>query len=194
MITMKVPGGMKDLSEYRQVPDHQECFAEPETDRSLIVEIVEYEKEVHAKGCEHAALFHFRDLAKANEAVGCTESPVIETGYREALCPGSLTPMSQVTLLFGVQGIAKDKDKAEAANQVHLCLCDIAIPEYETEVLVTMNTPLAISEKSSSFGKVEGAAGSSKGERERLVRDAVEAFKDVVASFKVVDYRLFGHG
>ena len=64
MIEMAVPEGMDDISRFRQVPDHQECFCEPSTDTSILVEVVEYEEDAHAKGEREAAKFHFRDLAR----------------------------------------------------------------------------------------------------------------------------------
>lgn len=48
----------------REVPDHQEVFADVKTDQSVIVELVN-SAEVSD---DEAALYHFRDLAEANDA------------------------------------------------------------------------------------------------------------------------------
>jgi hypothetical protein len=36
-----LPSRFKDLSDFRQVPDHQEVFSDPESDQTVIVEINE---------------------------------------------------------------------------------------------------------------------------------------------------------
>lgn len=40
-LSIKVPKDFKDVSAFRQVPDHQEVFVSSESDDSLIVELLE---------------------------------------------------------------------------------------------------------------------------------------------------------
>jgi hypothetical protein len=40
-IKIKVPKSFKDVSDFRQVPDHQEVFVSGDSDASLIVELLE---------------------------------------------------------------------------------------------------------------------------------------------------------
>ena len=57
----------QDVSDFRPVPDHQEVWADAESDRSVVVEILERQAAV---ADADAAVFLFNDLAEANEATG----------------------------------------------------------------------------------------------------------------------------
>ena len=57
------------------------------------------------KGKREAALWHFKDLARANEATEATVS-YVDTAFREHML-SALTPESSVTLLHGIQRVAK---------------------------------------------------------------------------------------
>lgn len=41
-MSLEIPSRLVDISAFRQVPDHQEVFADADTDQSVIVEINEY--------------------------------------------------------------------------------------------------------------------------------------------------------
>ena len=113
----------------------------------------------------------------------------VDTAFREHML-SALTPESSVTLLHGIQRVAKHRDDVSAANEVLICLCEATLPEHDTEILVTMNTPLRVSEGSSQFGQIQ--APLTEEERERRAAQAVEDFKKIASSLKVADYRLFG--
>ena len=144
--------------------------------------------EVREKGKREAVLWHFKDLARANEATEATVS-YVDTAFREHML-SALTPESSVTLLHGIQRVAKHRDDVSAANEVLICLCEATLPEHDTEILVTMNTPLRVSEGSSQFGQIQ--APLTEEERERRAAQAVEDFKKIASSLKVADFRLFG--
>eukprot|EP00386_Alphamonas_edax_P008756 GDKI01028524.1.p1 GENE.GDKI01028524.1~~GDKI01028524.1.p1 ORF type:complete len:112 (-),score=32.43 GDKI01028524.1:5-340(-) len=60
-----LPPSFKDVSAIREVPDHQEVFADTATDCSLMVEILQPAPVPDAE----AVGFHFEDLASANDAL-----------------------------------------------------------------------------------------------------------------------------
>eukprot|EP00467_Chlorarachnion_reptans_P016612 CAMPEP_0114521464 /NCGR_PEP_ID=MMETSP0109-20121206/20197_1 /TAXON_ID=29199 /ORGANISM="Chlorarachnion reptans, Strain CCCM449" /LENGTH=190 /DNA_ID=CAMNT_0001702565 /DNA_START=142 /DNA_END=714 /DNA_ORIENTATION=- len=60
-----MPKGMKDMSEVRQVPNHQEFYADVESKMSVITEINEYQSKVEDS---KAAAFFFENMAKDNDA------------------------------------------------------------------------------------------------------------------------------
>ncbi|PKC05310.1 Ran-interacting Mog1 protein [Rhizophagus irregularis] len=45
-ISMYIPPSFEDISNVRNVPDNQEVFADVNTDQSIIVEILEFVKQV----------------------------------------------------------------------------------------------------------------------------------------------------
>uniref|UniRef100_A0A7S2ZAB7 Uncharacterized protein n=1 Tax=Chloropicon laureae TaxID=464258 RepID=A0A7S2ZAB7_9CHLO len=146
------------------------------------------------------------------------------------------TPKTVVSYCVGTQLVSKYREDRTAANRVQVCLGLVSIPEYETEILVTLNTPLNINPKSSSAayteeeeedddeegggggggtGKVDsslgklslrdntndagagagaGAGDDEKKEGSQREEELFALFQAMLRSFRVVDYRLFGHG
>eukprot|EP00959_Pyramimonas_sp_CCMP1952_P268668 5617556-Pyramimonas_sp.AAC.1 len=60
-IEMHLSERFVDISDYRQVPDHQECFADGNRDQSFLVELLDYKEEV-SDG--ESARFFFEDLVR----------------------------------------------------------------------------------------------------------------------------------
>lgn len=65
-ITMNIPESYKDVSDLRQVPDHQEVYLDQRSTASFIVEILSYEDSVPD---DNAAAYFFDDLAQANQVI-----------------------------------------------------------------------------------------------------------------------------
>ena len=63
-----IPDNFMDVSGFRQVPDNQEVYADPQSDHSVIVEILEYVSSEQLAGMAPARYF-FNDIAEANGAV-----------------------------------------------------------------------------------------------------------------------------
>ena len=66
---LSLPKRLEDISQFRQVPDHQEVFADASTDQSVVVEIVQYDSDVSN---ERASTYYFDDLADCNSAITST--------------------------------------------------------------------------------------------------------------------------
>ena len=202
MIEMSVPRCMQDISRVRLVPDHQEVFADAKdvVDRSLVVEILERDAHIHSHGEEKALRFHYTELAKANEAFELTLEG-FQTEAASILAPNlNPTKQTKVSLASGTQKVSKYKEEKDAANDVHVCLALVSIPEHETDVLVTLNTPLSINPKSSSYDYVLKETNTSKAAssgvpltKEEQKNQSINLFRTLVSSFRIVDYRLFGH-
>ena len=63
-IVCDVPMSYTDVSQFRQIPDHQEVFAEAETDRSVIVEIMEMSSDNEKIGTTY-----WNEIAEHNRSV-----------------------------------------------------------------------------------------------------------------------------
>ncbi|ORX64287.1 Mog1p PsbP-like protein, partial [Linderina pennispora] len=120
-MTMQVPSGMVDISEFRQVPDNQEVFCDTSTDRSLIIEILEAVPQPGMQAIE----YHFAQLANANDAA---ESEIVET-----------TETNGMFALAGRQQAGKFNQQGTQCVAVLLALQ--RIPENDADVLITMNVP-----------------------------------------------------
>jgi hypothetical protein len=113
------------LSTVREVPDHQEVFADVKTDQSVIVELVNMADATD----DQAALFHFRELATDNDAL--SEAAVVNV---ERVGSDSLPNFSAGTVCYAVQGqqrVAKFNERTNAKNLVNIYLAVIRLPHKQ---------------------------------------------------------------
>ncbi|XLR23256.1 hypothetical protein S83_051156, partial [Arachis hypogaea] len=133
------PHRFQDVSDIRQVPDHQEVFANTTRDESLIFELLEYKHDVADNG---SAVWFLQDLANEQDAEG---SVVIEqSGVLEA--PGLMynnTP-AIVTSAIGQMAISKGRQGREAQNIIKVYLANLRLKGVDTDVLVTAYKPILI--------------------------------------------------
>ncbi|WAR15454.1 MOG1-like protein [Mya arenaria] len=171
--SLELPVNRNDMSVVRQIPDNQEVFAHPQTDQSLIIELME-EVETQQPD-EHAIKTHFEDLATVN---GSASSNIIQT---EEITPNeiSLHEAGSCWYILGEQSIAKFKETAKNLVQIHMGL--IRVPKYSTDVLITLNDPINISTESSSHHAVPTSA----------VRWNSGDFKRALQSIKLLDPGVF---
>lgn len=59
-ISMLIPTTFDDVSNFREVPDHQEVYLSGETNASMVIELMNYDDSVSD---EKAASHYFHDLA-----------------------------------------------------------------------------------------------------------------------------------
>merc|ERR1712059_201207 len=122
-----LPRNLDDISQFREVPDHQEVFAHKTTDQSLIVDILQYQSAV---GGEAAARFHFTELAATNES-SSMEVNLIESIPREQL---SFSECSEAWVLSGWQDVSKFNEDA-ARNRVNIHMGLYRLPQFTTDIL-----------------------------------------------------------
>lgn len=167
---ISLPSRFMDVSDVRPVPDHQEVFADVDTDSSVIVEVLELHE------AENVAQYYFHDMAEANGAEdgGTVEDEAVMDSadvsptkcVPAAFCAPRRPPteptaprsvQSEFYSVRGLQQVAKFREAV--ANSVLLLMGVIRLPNQQSDVLVTVNRPLAIDEASSSHksaGSVDG--------------------------------------
>ncbi|XP_012868841.1 PREDICTED: ran guanine nucleotide release factor isoform X2 [Dipodomys ordii] len=137
-----LPPGAIDVSDLRPVPDNQEVFCHPETDQSLIVELLELQ--AHVQG-EAAARYHFEDVGWVQEAriqqVESVQPLTLENLALRGCC-------QEAWLLSGKQQITKGSQQVAKDVTLHQAL--LRLPQYQTDLLLTFNQPP--SENRSSLG------------------------------------------
>ncbi|XP_077573666.1 ran guanine nucleotide release factor isoform X2 [Stigmatopora nigra] len=140
-----LPHSAADVSQLREIPDNQEAFVHPNTDQSLIVELVEYQGHVSDPD---AAPFHFEDIAGNNAASqpGAHEIIGVIPLSKASL---SLSACHSAWVLTGIQCVSKYNETAR--NRVRLHLGVFRLPQFGTDVLVTFNDPQSICPDSSSI-------------------------------------------
>ncbi|CAL0308123.1 unnamed protein product [Lupinus luteus] len=183
-ISSTFPRRFQDISNIREVPDHQEVFADPSRDESLIFELLEYKPDVADNG---SATWFLQDLAREQDAEGCV---VIEqSGVLEA--PGLMyrnTPAVASTAV-GQMTISKGRQGREAQNLVKVYLANLRLKEVETDVLITAYEPIVINPLSESADTV--GAGAAVPAAQAGCNPMDDVFKLAVTSFKVHEWSLF---
>ncbi|XP_030961412.1 ran guanine nucleotide release factor [Quercus lobata] len=184
-ISSTFPNRFQDVSNIRQVPDHQEVFVDPARDESLIFELLDLKHEV---GDDGSAVWFLQDLATEQEA---EEGMVIEqSGVIDApgLCYRNIPAV--VTTAVGQMAISKGRQGREAQNIVKVYLANLRLKEVGTDVLITAYEPLHISPLSESASAV--GAGLAVPATQAGCMPMADVFRLAVSSFKVNDWNLFG--
>ncbi|KAG0057030.1 hypothetical protein BGZ83_002268 [Gryganskiella cystojenkinii] len=193
-ITVNLPRKFENISHIREVPDHQEVFVNVDEDQSVIVEILELAADANDDAC---AAFHFRQLAEDNDA---EDASVVQTVTLLNNAELPAWPVdAKIYLLLGQQRIAKFNERQrqqeaasmsghqvsaqqDARNLVQIMMVVFRLPQQETDIVVSYNVPLQISETSSS--KQVAHEGS--------IQEAEVWFRNLIGSIQVRNWQLFG--
>jgi hypothetical protein len=184
-IATTFPLRFKDVSNTRQVPDHQEAYMDPDRDESLIVELLDLKHDVTDNG---SATWFLQDLSTEQDAEGFTvieQSGVFEVeGLRYRNMPGI------ITTAVGQMAISKGRQGREAQNIVKVYLANLRLKEVGTDILVTAYEPVLINSFSESARAVGVGLAVPATQIGRMPMS--EVFKLAVSTFKVNDWTLFG--
>ncbi|KAF9426427.1 hypothetical protein BGZ94_006537 [Podila epigama] len=188
-ITMNLPRKFGNISHIREVPDHQEVFVNVDEDQSVIVEILQLASEAPDDAC---AAFHYQQLAEDNDA---EESSTIQNVsiLSNAELPG-WPAEAKIYLLLGQQRIAKFNEQqrqqeqggagaVDTRNLVQIMMVVVRLPRQETDIVISYNVPL----------KISAASSSHEVAHEGDIREAEVWFRNLIASFKVREWGLFGN-
>ncbi|KAF9112899.1 hypothetical protein BGX27_002606 [Mortierella sp. AM989] len=194
-ITLNLPRKFENISHVRDVPDHQEVFVNVEEDQSVIVEILELAAEASDEAC---AAFHYQQLAEDNDAEDASIIQSISV-LNNAELP-TWPAEAKIYLLLGQQRIAKFNERqrqqeaaaanplqqlqADARNLVQIMMLVVRLPRQTTDIVISYNVPLQISESSSS----------KQVAHEGNIQEAEVWFRTLIGSFLVIDWGVFGSG
>ncbi|BGP22991.1 ran-binding protein Mog1p [Rhodotorula toruloides] len=180
-ITTHVPPTFIDASDLRQVPDTQEVFLAPDSDLSLITEILELVKGDGAEDdLERAIRFHFSSLALDNAALSSSVTSVSLPPTPSAPNPQGpgLPNILGPAVLSGLQTISKFNRPASEADTVLILLALWRVPRRDADVTMCVNWPVK-----------DGETGEERSEEE-----ARRVFEDAVKAFEIKDFALFAGG
>ncbi|CAN0923686.1 Probable ran guanine nucleotide release factor [Linum grandiflorum] len=179
------PPRFEDVSNVRQVPDHQEAFVDPARDESLVFEVLELKNEVGDNG---SAAWFLQDLVTEQDGEGFTlmeQSEVVEVpGLRYMNLPVT------ISTAVGQMAVSKGRQGREAQNIVKVYLANVRLKEVRTDMLITAYEPVLINPSSESASAV--GAGLATSAAQSGVVPMADVFKCAVSSFKVYDWNLFG--
>ncbi len=195
-LEISLPAQFVDISNFREVPDNQEIFADSaRTDRSFIIELLEHQNDVQD---QDIAKYLFHDLCELNGvSTNETESPILSLrstsdDVNRALEKNESQLNSNFVdhfpgrckqLLLGQQRVSKYRDASEAANVVNFYIGVIRLPDVGTDLMLTFNDPIVINELSSSSGSSEAVGADTE--------RSMATFLRVFASLQIKDYGIF---
>ncbi|KAI3516422.1 hypothetical protein L1887_15337 [Cichorium endivia] len=184
-ISTTFPLRFEDVSNIREVPDHQEVFVDPARDESLIFELLELKHDVADNG---SATWFLQDLAREQGAEGnivFEQSAVFDaTGLQFRNMPAVMTTAT------AQMAISKGRQGREAQNLVKVYLANLRLKEVGTDVLITAYEPVFINPLSESANSVGPGLTVPAVQSGRTAM--TEVFKQAVSTFKINDWNLFG--
>ncbi|ABN67046.2 predicted protein [Scheffersomyces stipitis CBS 6054] len=174
-----------DVSHIRQIPDNQEVFLiedhrkNPKFDKSLIFDLLE---SVPAKSYTEAIATHIEELVEPNESA---TNWFIENLTRDNF-------QQEVNFSF-IEHANSRKDAAEPDSPVAVFtfIAFIRLDRVETDVLITLNVPLAEQIDPQQFLKYLGSSGEVVEAYEDLKKQYL-VFRDIGYNYFVEDWGLFG--
>ncbi|KAI0561514.1 Ran-interacting Mog1 protein [Gracilaria domingensis] len=186
-ITTIIPAEFADVSKIRPIPDNQEVFSHAETDRSVIVEILELDTSIPSDAHQTPASHHFSIIAHDSSATRCSLSftqQLHTTNY-----PGLRGGDDNLSISFaqGQHVVSKFRDKEMFANTVNVYVVCIRLPRSTTDILISFNDPVSLHPQSSSTRM--GSTVADPQQTDLSVRSAI--LQQVLDSFVIHDWGLF---
>ena len=170
-ISCEIPTAWRDVSDIRQVPDHQECWQDIEG-AVLVVEILQRQ---HVSDSE-AAKFFFEDLAESN---GSTSNQFVA---RSALPTTTTVGVGCAGSGFQTVAVGRNYDIAgnlRTIQEIHLIrveLCVFRLERLDTDLLVTLSKP---------------AVSNPNEPPQDLQQPWSDTFQKVISTLQIRDWGLF---
>lgn len=219
-MTCDIPTTWRDVSDVRQVPDHQECWqqvtnadgggttgsttnaAGTNEDALLVIEILQ--RQDHVTDTK-AAEFFFTDLAESN---GITNNPEHMMFKSIGVLPA--TTIRQIgnnpTPCFGIglQKIAMGRDydiggNARIRNEangdmpwVRVELCVVRLPNVETDILITISKPISNPNEPPAAEEDGTTSQTATASISPFTSSFSTIFQRVVTTLQIHDRELFG--
>jgi hypothetical protein len=187
-VSASFPTRYHDVSDFRPVPDNQEAWTDASADESVIVEIVERVERDPMTGDgpsdeEGAAAWFWRDLADVNDASvssGASELVGVTKLAREDDVPVGVRASTSIT---------NSTEDVDARNDVFVVLACVRLPRVASDVLVTLNRPLAIAAGSQTTPQTGSGAVADAAAVKTV---AEETLRGILSSLAIEDWGLFG--
>eukprot|EP01102_Stenamoeba_stenopodia_P014985 TRINITY_DN505_c0_g1_i2.p1 TRINITY_DN505_c0_g1~~TRINITY_DN505_c0_g1_i2.p1 ORF type:complete len:208 (+),score=35.49 TRINITY_DN505_c0_g1_i2:117-740(+) len=181
-MSVVIPSRFKDVSQLREIPDNQEVLCDPSTDQSLIIELLAYDVSVRD---DTAIQYHFAEVANANDAPLGVHSTILSSQPLTLQEAPNFPSTAFRAALVGQQLVSKFNEAAR--NMVTIYMSLIRLPDHETDILITLNEPVAISAESSSARAVIPTVGTQSS----ITSSAAEVMRLALLTLKVNDWSLF---
>eukprot|EP00002_Diphylleia_rotans_P000798 TRINITY_DN10422_c0_g1_i1.p1 TRINITY_DN10422_c0_g1~~TRINITY_DN10422_c0_g1_i1.p1 ORF type:complete len:184 (-),score=30.67 TRINITY_DN10422_c0_g1_i1:94-645(-) len=133
---MRVPCSFFNVSEIRQIPDHQEVFVDrviPEW--SCIVEFLEYQS---SQADDNIARYLFTDLCEENGVEGASDMSIVSSSVLDLAQKPNFVEF-HASIIYGTQRVCKFRESER--KLVHTWLGVVRLPKVNCELAVSFNIP-----------------------------------------------------
>lgn len=160
-MVVSLPSCFVDISTIRQIPDNQEVFSHGETDRSVIIELLELHQ---VPSGTRPAAFHLDNLAEESDALQSQTHQVLELPPAKFPNLVSGDPDFSVSIAHGTHVVTKFRDASEYASHVDVHLACLRLPRVSTDLLIVFNDPIVLHPKGSSASSGSAVAETPLGQ------------------------------
>ncbi|QIX00574.1 hypothetical protein AMS68_006091 [Peltaster fructicola] len=174
-IVADLPSSFADVSDFRQVPDHQEVYLDKDGFTSIVVEILERVEQPDIE----ALKYHLHDLVDTDASQ--TKIITAAEAHFAKLPPGT----SAYTLLAIAPPDEKQRGRANEPDFVAIYLTMLRLPEQKTDLLVAVNVPYIAGQYDPATINQEAGQLGSLGQNALSIRDTI------LQTLNIKDWSLF---
>ncbi|KAF2769113.1 Mog1p/PsbP-like protein [Teratosphaeria nubilosa] len=175
-ITANLPSTFADVSDIRQVPDHQEVWLDKDGFTSIIVEILE---RVEKSDDIEALRYHLEDIVQEDWG----EMKMWSSNQAHFAKLPKYTPA--YTLLATSPPGEKQRGRQNEPDFIGILLTMVRLVQQKTDLIVAINVPHV----PGNYDKAE--VDPASGKQGKLLHEAEEIRKQVMETFEVIDWSLF---
>ncbi|KAL8694013.1 MAG: hypothetical protein Q9218_001251 [Villophora microphyllina] len=182
-IVANLPAGYGDVSNIREVPDHQEIYLDASGFSSIVIEIAERVTDPSADN--EALKFHFEDIVDEQDTGRIWRTDVAHLPH----FPPN-TPCLSLLATTHPQPATNGNTRALTPNFVAVLLTMIRLEPQSTDLIVTVNIPHIPGHQEPTDDEVDievGKLGS-------LVEEGVKIRDEVLRTLEIKDWGLFDGG
>ncbi|KAL8873799.1 MAG: hypothetical protein Q9174_000785 [Haloplaca sp. 1 TL-2023] len=182
-IAVNLPAGYGDVSNIREVPDHQEIYLDSNGFSSIVIELAE---RVSDPSTDQAALrYHFEDIVDEQDTSKIWRTDVAQLSKFSPSTP--CYTLLATTTPPPVQTGQAARPLTPDFTTVLLTL--VRLVEKSTDLMVTINIPQIPGHQEPSPGK---QVNFEEGQYGSLVDEGMRIMEEVRKSLEVKDWSLFG--
>ncbi|KAL8831260.1 MAG: hypothetical protein Q9170_005379 [Blastenia crenularia] len=183
-VVANLPKSYADVSNIREVPDHQEIYLDASGFSSIIVEINERVSQPSTD--EEALKFHFQDIVDDQDASRIWHTDVAHLSHFPPSTP-CYTLLATTTPPSPTEG---NVQRALTPDFTAVILTLIRLVPQSTDIMVTINIPHIPGHQETS----DGAVSFDEGKFGSLVQEGMRIRDELWRTLEVRDWGLFGGG
>ncbi|KAK9174386.1 Ran-interacting Mog1 protein family protein [Cryptosporidium meleagridis] len=172
-ITLNIPKEFDDISNVRDIPDHQEVFVDELSESSIIVEILD---PIDFDGCRNVAEYYFMDISEFNSSL---DTRII---YSEPLFTYSSD--LQISKCFGNQKLDKRYPEGIRREELDLYLLVLRVASKKADIVISFNNPRGCT-------AIDKSLHTNTEKRKLTEKEIREIMDEILRSFIIKDDSLF---